>query len=124
MKTIALRSNSFVVRDTFPEILSVVASGTYKSIQDLLVQSFPLQDSWMSAEYAAMVHLVFPDSTIPERAQARATQDVRKYNKGELSGQDGTPKKLIKLLDAGEQKRSMASDIGDAMENMRKLLDS
>lgn len=122
--TIKVRENEFVVRDGFVSVLEKVANGgAYAHIQDLICKMLPLQSEWMSAEFAAVVHLVFPESTIPNRAQARATADVRKYNGGEFKVQGGKkPEKPVKLLDAGQQTRSMASDINDALKNMKDLL--
>jgi len=122
MKTITIRSQSFVVREDLAALLqSKVKDGDeWPTIQDMLVWLFTVQAEVHTDEYALAIAVWFPESTAVREAnrRTRATADARKFSKGELRGQEGAPVLPARILDAGSRGAASAD-----MEHAKQVAD-
>lgn len=121
--SIQVGEQSFNIRTSFNATVLSMEGREFKHIQHLLVELFSSVEDVHSDEYALMVYMHFPKSSIVNNRRHRAIADVRKYNNGDFAIQEAKPDTQVRLLDGGT--RSGGSDslhVQTAMASIKEQL--
>lgn len=100
------------VQEDFAQVAADVKLG--RNIQETLVGMFSERTTWTPDEVYAIIKIAYPWSTYKP---SRAVADVRKFNKGIFTCQDGVrPERPVKLLGSvGGRTRGVAADAAERL---------